>query len=244
MRDFSRSGCKSIYDTREHVADTARTSMSIMSDDTKTLHANQECRIGEAAQAMQTMQTSQGVALQETKSMLEQMLDLLQTNVVIHQDQIKDLATKVDTSQRQISSFLLKLGTELPHPDISHTWFQRPCRLEDPLGKHYPIPSEYSYTQMLAVVLANFQSGPGSKRIQNGDYEIANSRNFTQVVDKETFTALIPGMFLTMAVILPELPASIESCPIPSCGSRTYSDCRGGGKIWSAHISTHSKFLR
>jgi hypothetical protein len=212
-----------------HVADASRTSMSIMSDDTKTLHANQERRIGEAAQ---TIQTSQGVALQETKSILGQLLDLVKNDVVMRLDQVINIATKAWISQCQVLDFLLKWGTDLPYPDVSHTWFQRPCRLEDPLGRYHPIASEYSYSQMLAVVLDKFQSGPGSRRIQSGDYEIANFKNSSQLINKETFTGLIPGMSLRMAIILHELKAMAEICPIPSCGSRTSSDCVGGGKTW------------
>jgi hypothetical protein len=217
--------------------------MSILSDDTKSLHANHERRIGEAAQAIQTIQTSQGVSLQETKSMLGQLLDLVKNDVVMRLDQVIDLATKVWISHYQISNFLTKWGTELPHPDISHTWFQRPCRLEDPLGRYHPIASEYSYTQMLAVVLDKFQSGPGSRRMQSGEYEIVNSRDCAQFINQDTFTGFTPGMSLRMAVLLHELQTPADGCPIPSCGSRTYSDCVGGGKTWSAYIGTHLLFL-
>jgi hypothetical protein len=177
------------------------------------------------------------------KSMLGQLLDLVKNDVVMRLDQVIDLATKVWISHCQISNFPTKWGTELPHPDISHTWFQRPCRLEDPLGRYHPIASEYSYTQMLAVVLDKFQSGPGSRRMQSGEYEIVNSRDCAQFINQDTFTGFTPGMSLRMAVLLHELQTPADGCPIPSCGSRTYSDCVGGGKTWLAYIGTHLLFL-
>ncbi len=155
-----------------------------------------------------------------------------------------DLTNKVRTSNIQNTETLTRLETEIPSPDIRHIWLQDPVRLEDPLGRYLPIPSEYSYGMMKAVIREQFRTGPGARRVRSGDYEIANSRNCQQLISEDTFTGLIPGMQLRMAVLLDGLLLPTDGCPMPNCGSQRYTDCRGGGKIWLGSTSYSFQGLR
>lgn len=57
-------------------------------------------------------------------------------------------------------------------PDLRHTWFQEPVWLEDALGRILPIPSEYGYSTVEAVIRDRFQVGPGRQKVLDGEYEI------------------------------------------------------------------------
>ncbi len=90
---------------------------------------------------------------------------------------------------------------------------------------------------MQAVILEQFKSGPGSTSVRSGDYEIANASNCEQLVTADSFTGLIPGMNLRMAIVLYrreslENQSTMESCPIPGCGAQGCEDTKGGGKTW------------
>src|SRR2546423_4329426 len=82
-----------------------------------------------------------------------------------------DLANKVWQSNMQIVSFMVKLQTTTPSPDLRYTWAQDPVRFEDAMGRSFPIPSEYNWgvSSILASLVLCFNlclcrnSRPSSK---------------------------------------------------------------------------------
>ena len=164
--------------------------------------------------------------------MLQKILDIVSTTLEPHVNFLVDMSKKVWSSNIQATAMLEKVGSGSHPPDLRHTWLQDPIRLEDPFGGYITIPSEYSFDMMEAVILARCKSGPGSRKIQMKEFEITNSRNSKQVFTQDRFTGFIPGMQLRMAILLYDLIAETDKCPIPTCGSRMLSECRAGGKIW------------
>jgi hypothetical protein len=46
---------------------------------------------------------------------------------------------------------VLKKMTEVPTPDIHHTFFQDPIIVEDALGRKFPVPSEYDLSVSIPI---------------------------------------------------------------------------------------------
>jgi hypothetical protein len=202
---------------------------------------NQEKSIAnthDTALEIQNRQVAQEAVVKDTKSILAKLYDLVAGDVVPQLKSLLDMANKVWKSNLQISSILMsRCETQLMSPDLRHTWLQPPVRLEDPLRRYIPIPSEYSFSMMQAVILAQFESGPGSTIVRSGDYEIANSKDCNQVVTADSFTGFIPGMDLRMAIIMYQqesfvVQSTMESCLNPECGAQDCADAEGGGKTW------------
>lgn len=78
-------------------------------------------------------------------------LPLVNHELTVHREmtsQLKtllDLASKVWQSDLQIMTFMVKLQTTSPSPELRYTWVQEPVRFEDALGRVIPIPSEYNW---------------------------------------------------------------------------------------------------
>ncbi|KAL9114878.1 MAG: hypothetical protein Q9227_001121 [Pyrenula ochraceoflavens] len=168
-------------------------------------------------------------AVQNT--MLQKIHNIISSVLEPRVDLLVDMMKKVSDSNTQSTQFFERMGSGHHSLDLSHTWLQKPVRLEDPFGRYLTIPSEYSFDMMQAVIKARFKVGPGARRIQLKHFEISNDRNSGQVLTGEHFTGLIPGMQLRMAVLLFELSKQTDQCPIPSCGSQILSDFPGGGKL-------------
>ncbi|KEF62383.1 uncharacterized protein A1O9_00355 [Exophiala aquamarina CBS 119918] len=194
--------------------------------------------------------TSTIILFEETKthntSQEKNLADVQTTAVQLQKRQVSqetvnlvDIANQIWKSNLQISNIIIKCETQLPCPDLRHTWLQPPVRLEDPLRRYLVIPSEYSYGMMQAVIVEQPKSGPGSTSVQSGNYEIVNAKNYQELVTSDGFTGLIPGMSLRMAIALYRPMSSadqseMESCPDPGCGAMECKDTEGGGKACCA----------
>jgi hypothetical protein len=102
--------------------------------------------------------------------------------------------------------------------------------VEDALGYRFPVPSEYDFNLLEAVIKQRFRSGPGSLEVQAGNYEYFKTNNSSQVLTQTTI--LPPGMAITMAIIVAAPPLIHEACPMPRCGFVQTIECSGGGKNW------------
>jgi hypothetical protein len=102
--------------------------------------------------------------------------------------------------------------------------------VEDALGYRFPVPSEYDFDLLEAVIKQRFKSGPGSLEVQAGNYEYFKTTNSSQVLTQTT--RLPPGLAITMAVIVAAPPLIYEACPMPKCGFVQTIECSGGGRNW------------
>jgi hypothetical protein len=102
--------------------------------------------------------------------------------------------------------------------------------VEDALGFRFPVPSEYDFGLLEAVVRQRFKTGPGSLEVRFGNYEYFKTDNSTDVLSKTT--RLLPGSSITMAVIVSLSSLTDEACPMPRCDSAKTTECSGGGRDW------------
>lgn len=137
---------------------------------------------------------------------------------------------------QQIYGVVLEIKSNLRGPETGWTFFQMPFQVEDALGRRFPIPSEYDFLMMDAVIKARFDQGPGSRDVKLGNYELFPSQNSGQSISATTF--LRPGIKITMAILLDQFNsnASGESCPMPSCRSPQTTKVLGGGRIWYVQL--------
>ncbi|KAI9776512.1 MAG: hypothetical protein M1839_009546 [Geoglossum umbratile] len=68
-------------------------------------------------------------------------------------------------------------ASDVPHPDLRHTWFQEPVRFEDALGRINPVPAEISYSTLEVIIGDLFKASPGRYKVLSGEYEIFNTMN-------------------------------------------------------------------
>jgi hypothetical protein len=67
----------------------------------------------------------------------------------------------------------------------------------------------------------------------NGHFELFCSQFRRRVIPSSDALRLVPGMNVTMAVILEDLPPiEGEVCPMPRCASQKTKAVLGGGRTW------------
>jgi hypothetical protein len=76
---------------------------------------------------------------------------------------------------------VLEIKGSLATADTRWTFFQAPLLVEDALGFKFPVPSEYDYELLNAIIKHRFLEGPGSLEIKAGNYELFNTKNSKQV---------------------------------------------------------------
>lgn len=162
--------------------------------------------------------------------MLAKILEILSTAMGPRLDSLYDLARQVWKTNISSVEQLERMGQQCPPPDLRYTWLQEPVRLEDPLGRYIPIPSEYSFGMMEVVIVERCKAGPGARKIAKGQYQISNARNSNQIISKSRFTGLIPGLQLRMAVFMYEVDTQTGRCPVLMCGSSNVIRQRGRGQ--------------
>jgi len=129
-------------------------------------------------------------------------------------------------------SIMVELRASIPSLDTRHPFFQAPVKVEDALGRIFPVPSEYSFDDLEAIIQRRFRKDPGQKQVTAGDYELCNTRNTKQVIASDSGVGLLPGMSITMAIYLRRSASKDDCCPMPKCGSSRTSPVPGGGRTW------------
>ncbi|KAH7401764.1 hypothetical protein DE146DRAFT_440850 [Phaeosphaeria sp. MPI-PUGE-AT-0046c] len=120
---------------------------------------------------------------------------------------------------------LLTMILERPTPTLQYTWFQAPIKFEDALGRVLPIPSEFDWLKLEAIIFAQFASGPGTDKVKAGEYELFDPLNRNQNITKGASQPLRPGMSITMAFIIGKYGHNFsegDRCLRPGCLSREF----------------------
>lgn len=158
-------------------------------------------------------------------------------------------------------NFIVSLQASSPSPELRYTWVQEPVRFEDAIGRVIPIPSEYnwgaseslSYTTTIfdsychsqkleAIIIAQFDNGPGYERICAGEYELFNTLDSSQIISLAKSEVLTPGLAITMAIIVGQYESGESNrCPRPGCMSEKVTSSQSGTKIW--YVSQQLRFL-
>ena len=116
--------------------------------------------------------------------------------------------------------------------DTRFTYFQAFVKVEDVLGRVFPFPSECSVSALNAEIKARFKEGPGKKEVKAGNYEIFNTKDSKQLLTATADSKLLPGISVSMAVVLEQIFVDGDECPMPYCTSRTFTEALGGWKNW------------
>ena len=135
-------------------------------------------------------------------------------------------------STQQVYTIVLELRASIPGFDTRFTYSQAPVKVEDVLGRVFPFPSECSVSALEAEIKARFKEGPGRKEVNAGKYEIFNAKNTEHLLTATADSGLLPGMSVSMAVVLTKEFKDGDKCPIPHCVSRKFVEVSEGGKKW------------
>lgn len=125
---------------------------------------------------------------------------------------------------------MLEIRSAVDPRDTRWTYFQAPLTVEDALGFKFPVPSEYDYNLLDAIIKHRFLEGPGSEEVTLGNYEMFLARDSSQVISQKA--RLLPGTRITMAILVSRKKLSDQECPMPLCKSVRTTVARGGGRIW------------
>jgi len=125
----------------------------------------------------------------------------------------------------------LEIRSSLTGPDPRFTWYQVPVKVEDALGRVFPVPSEYSFLELEGIIRMKFANSPCHEEVIAGNYELSNSKNSKHVLTGDDSVALLPGMSIVMAIIVDQ-PPSPTTCPMPQCGSTDTAAIQWGGRKW------------
>ena len=169
--------------------------------------------------------------------------DLLSGELVTGTKNVQDDITLLVQGQDHLLQTVRGLQLS-PQMDTKHTWFQQPIKFEDGLGDIWPFPSEFDFSDLLALLHSRFQGRgpgywkPGYVKVQRNEFELCNSTN-NDLVDGQNFHLLQPGAAITMSfvigrIILKNLSQGdlVRICPRVSCGSRSSREDSRGGYTW------------
>ena len=144
----------------------------------------------------------QGVMLHRNASVLAQVFSLLSEEVIPQLKNLVELATKVWKSNLQMYGIILRSQASLSFPDLRHTWFQAPVKFEDALGRILPIPSEYNYAKVSAIIREQFKTGPGRQKVFEHEYELFNVQSSENQITGQAWTGFLPRAKIEMAVTI------------------------------------------
>ncbi|TVY17790.1 Protein VTS1 [Lachnellula arida] len=145
-------------------------------------------------------------------------------------DSLLTIATQVWKAQSELMTNFSKTLENIPPPDLRHTWAQAPMEFEDALGRTIPIPSEYDWDKVEAVIQAQFKHGPGHTKVRSGEYELYYGSFGDLNPIKTTSFCPIPGMKVTMSFIIGQYSGS-ERCPRLGCTSRSFQKHGAGARV-------------
>ncbi|CZR59947.1 uncharacterized protein PAC_09842 [Phialocephala subalpina] len=177
-------------------------------------------------------QSLHGSMITKTSSLLEHLSDLVSIGIGIRLETLIELAQNIWKSNLQIIAVVTQLQSQPPRPNASRTWFQDPVRFEDALGRVLPIPSEYGWSKVHAIIADQFSAGPGSNKVKAGEYLLFNSLDSSKILLQPHTESLIPGMSITMALIIGRYGSiTLDGCPRIGCVSRNIEASEAGGKF-------------
>jgi len=166
---------------------------------------------------------------------VEERLDSLQEIARSTSSAVANTNASVDMSKDLLQEMLGVLRERLPpstEPNPQFTWYQEPVRVEDALGRVFPVPSEYSVRMLRGVIQMMFENSPGYLDVKAGNYELSYQQDSKRILSGEDSTALAPGISILMAVIVDYWPVVSSQCPVPSCRSEETTPLASGGRKW------------
>ena len=125
--------------------------------------------------------------------------------------------------------------------DSRFNYLQKPCRVEDALGRSFLWPSEFTLSDLDAVIRIRFVQGPGHEEVKRGRYEYFDVRNVQQALRPGQSAQLLPGMTIKMTILLlllnySDRSAAEKTCPMPGCGNADTLPQPNGERYWQVLV--------
>ncbi|KAH7399797.1 hypothetical protein BKA64DRAFT_707484 [Cadophora sp. MPI-SDFR-AT-0126] len=172
---------------------------------------------------------SQAVAVRHNSSLLQKLLNVVGGDLRTLWMPVINILGNVRTTTEEIYTIVLEIRSFITGPDPRFTWYQEPVKVEDTLGRIFPVPSEYSLSELKGIIRMKFANSFCHGEVIAGNYELSNSKNSEHVLTGDDSVALLPGMSIVMAIIVDQ-PLTPSSCPMPQCGSTDTAVVQGGGR--------------
>ncbi|KAI0534172.1 hypothetical protein GGR58DRAFT_69255 [Xylaria digitata] len=204
---------------------------------------------------IQSSVSCRGRAIFQSMSTLEKVYKIVSGELEASLKSFESLVVKVCVSTQQIYAVVLEIQTSIAKcPDVRWTFFQDPIIVEDALGRKFPVPSEYDFSLLDAIVKHKFQEGPGAAHVATENYEIMDAKNQLRILSVSS--RLRSGGAVTMAILVgrPQSVMLSDECPrcqssetrIDPSGGRLCCECnmwfdrstkkfRGFQDLWKAH---------
>lgn len=206
--------------------------MDLASDEAAAHQLHIQDRLEDTRSMIEKIDSSfaaQTLVIQSVQNMLTRLSDMICGEFRTSLRSLGEMVAKVCVSTQQTYAVVLEIRNSLTGPDTRCSFFQAPLVIEDALGRKFPVPSEYDFDLLDAVIKHRFNTGPGSLDVEAGNYEYFKMKNSDDVLSKNS--QLLPGMAITMAIIVSRQTSVDETCPKPECGSIQTVKSPGGGRI-------------
>ncbi|KAK4158665.1 hypothetical protein QBC43DRAFT_10485 [Cladorrhinum sp. PSN259] len=178
---------------------------------------------------------NQSSLVRAMESSIASVLSIIRNDVLGSLKEVLQAATSIFSSTQQALFILLEIRSTLNGIQTQHTFFQAPVRVEDALGRVWPIPSEYSTADLHALIRNRFIGSPGQVDVEMSNYEVFYHQDHRQTIAAEANTSLIPGISVTMAVLFQSVVNEKNTCPVMTCRSSQSSETPGGGRKWETY---------
>ncbi|KAL1591739.1 hypothetical protein SLS60_011738 [Paraconiothyrium brasiliense] len=175
----------------------------------------------------------QAAVVGNTQNMFARLFEMISGGFRTSWRSLGEMVAQVSVCTQQTYAVILEIKNSLAGPDIRWSFFQAPLVVEDALGYKFPVPSEYDFDLLDAVIKHKFRSGPGSLDVKAGNYEYFNTKDSNNVLS--TTSRLLPGTAITMAVIVVRPILTDETCPVRGCDSAQVVESSAGGRTWRAN---------
>ncbi|KAH7095377.1 hypothetical protein FB567DRAFT_556603 [Paraphoma chrysanthemicola] len=172
--------------------------------------------------------SSQTSLLRNAHSMLGSLYSFVRGDVQTSVQHFCRVINEVCISTKQIYAVVLDIRDNLL--DTRWTYFQACVKVEDALGVFFSIPAECDYYMLVTIIERKFETGIGAADVQSGNYELCLTQKRSELITAET--KLMPGIAITMAIMINTSTASYGVCPMPGCGSTKASATVGGAFVW------------
>jgi hypothetical protein len=224
-----QSHLRTIQDAIEATRTTALLEKQVIESHIKTIRDEIKAAASKITDATAVVECSIA-AVQYNTSLLQRILGVLQRDSTLLPTPLVNILSNVRTTTAQIYTIVLEIRSSLTGPDPRFSWFQVPVKVEDALGRIFPVPSEYSFSELECIIRMKFANSPGYDEVMAGNYELSNRKNSKHVLSDDGSVSLLPGMSIVMAIIVDQVPLIHSICPMPKCGSIDTAVAEGGGR--------------
>jgi hypothetical protein len=173
--------------------------------------------------------SGQAALIQNTSSMIKSLMDMVCGEFRTTWRSLGEMVANICVSTQQIYTVVLDIKSSIGTVDTRFTFFQVPLLLEDALGFKFPVPSEWDYGMLENHIHYRFREGIGSQDVKAGNWELFKTKNSNDTILPHS--RLLPGLEITMAIILSTPILSDERCPITKCQSDKTTVAPAGGRI-------------